>query len=179
MFLQFCGSVFLFIFPCLSFHLLVDFFVELSLHKVALKPVSAHLYTCIHNLQTNDGRTECLQSNLKVLEKNRVEDLGGTAGAGVPDPVTLEQIQHKWTTMHEAYSPNKKVQILLKVCKTIYHSMSANASSGNMVALISCFLPSPNQGCQTQGLWGKPSPPFPFIWPARECKDGIPMRLSV
>uniref|UniRef100_A0A3Q3R9K4 VPS9 domain-containing protein n=1 Tax=Monopterus albus TaxID=43700 RepID=A0A3Q3R9K4_MONAL len=30
--------------------------------------------------------------------------------------------------MHEAYSPDKKVQILLKVCKSIYHSMSANAT---------------------------------------------------
>uniref|UniRef100_A0A3Q0R0H2 VPS9 domain-containing protein n=1 Tax=Amphilophus citrinellus TaxID=61819 RepID=A0A3Q0R0H2_AMPCI len=30
--------------------------------------------------------------------------------------------------MHEAYSPNKKVEIMLKVCKSIYHSMSANAS---------------------------------------------------
>uniref|UniRef100_A0A3B4YSH1 VPS9 domain-containing protein n=1 Tax=Seriola lalandi dorsalis TaxID=1841481 RepID=A0A3B4YSH1_SERLL len=31
--------------------------------------------------------------------------------------------------MNDAYSPNKKVQILLKVCKSIYHSMTANASS--------------------------------------------------
>ncbi|KAF1393731.1 hypothetical protein PFLUV_G00019070 [Perca fluviatilis] len=108
----------------------IDSLVELSLHKVALKPVSAHLYSCIHVSRTNDGSFKRLQSNLHVLEKNGVEQLGGSAGVGVPDSLTLERIQQRWTSMHEAYSPNKKVQILLKVCKSIYHSMSANASSG-------------------------------------------------
>lgn len=59
-----------------------------------------------------------------------MKELGGSAGVGVPDSVTLEKIQHRWTSMHESYSPNKKVQSLLKVCKSIYHSMSANATSG-------------------------------------------------
>ena len=107
-----------------------DSLVELSLHKVALKPVSAHLYSCIHTSRTNDGSFDRLQSNMSVLEKNGVEELGGSAGVGVPDSLTLERIQQRWTSMHEAYSPNKKVHILLKVCKSIYHSMSANASSG-------------------------------------------------
>lgn len=109
--------------------------VELSLHKVALKPVSAHLYSCIHVSRTNDGSLQQLQNNLRVLEENGVEGLGGSAGVGVPDSVTLERIQQRWTSMHEAYSPNKKVQILLKVCKSIYHSMSANATSGSLVFL--------------------------------------------
>ncbi|XP_032365471.1 ras and Rab interactor 2 isoform X2 [Etheostoma spectabile] len=108
----------------------IDSLIELSLHKVALKPVAAHLYSCIHVSRTNDGSFKSLLSNLPGLEKSGVEQLGGSAGVGVPDSVTLERIQQRWTSMHEAYSPNKKVQILLKVCKSIYHSMSANASSG-------------------------------------------------
>ncbi|XP_033953793.1 ras and Rab interactor 2 isoform X2 [Pseudochaenichthys georgianus] len=108
----------------------IDSLVELSLHKVALKPVSAHLYSCIHASRTNDGSFDRLQSNMSILEKNGVEELGGSAGVGVPDSLALERIQQRWTSMHEAYSPNKKVHILLKVCKSIYHSMSANASSG-------------------------------------------------
>ncbi|XP_070686061.1 ras and Rab interactor 2 [Pempheris klunzingeri] len=108
----------------------IDSLVELSLHKVALKPVSTHLYSCIHASQTNDGSLERLQRNLRVLEAKGVAELGGSAGVGVPDSVALERIQQRWTCMHEAYSPNKKVQILLKVCKSIYHSMSANAGSG-------------------------------------------------
>lgn len=106
--------------------------MELSLHKVAVKPVSAHLYSCIHASRIKDGTLERLQSNLRVLEKNKVEELGASAGVGVPDSSSLERIQQKWTSMHEAYSPNKKVDILLKVCKSIYHGMSANASSGSM-----------------------------------------------
>lgn len=104
--------------------------MELILHKVALKPVSAHLYFCIHASRTDDGTFKCLQSNMRVLEKKGIEELGGSAGVGVPDSVTLERIQQRWISMHEVYSPNKKVQILLKVCKSIYHSMSANTTSG-------------------------------------------------
>lgn len=69
---------------------------------------------------------------MRVLEKKGIEELGGSAGVGIPDSVTLERIQQRWTSVHEAYSPNKKVQILLKVCKSIYHSMSANATSGSV-----------------------------------------------
>ncbi|XP_063762412.1 ras and Rab interactor 2 isoform X3 [Eleginops maclovinus] len=108
----------------------IDSLVELSLHKVALKPVSTHLYSCINASRSNDGTFDRLQSNMRVLEKIGVEELGGSAGVGVPDSLTMERIQQRWASMHEAYSPNKKVHILLKVCKSIYHSMSANASSG-------------------------------------------------
>lgn len=117
--------------PHTPFDPLVESLVELSLHKVALKPVSTQLYSCILSSRTEDGSFKCLQNNLRVLEKKGIEELGGSAGVGVPDSATLERIQQRWTSVHEAYSPNKKVQILLKVCKSIYHSMSANASSGN------------------------------------------------
>lgn len=108
----------------------IDSLVELSLHKVALKPVAEHLYARIRASRTDDGSFERLQRNMRSLEKNGVEELGGSAGVGVPDAVVLERIQQRWSGMHEAYSPNKKVRVLLKVCKIIYHSMSANASSG-------------------------------------------------
>ncbi|XP_041796556.1 ras and Rab interactor 2 isoform X2 [Chelmon rostratus] len=118
----------------------IDSLVELSIHKVALKPISAHLYSCIHTSRTDDGSFKRLQNNLRVLEKKGMEELGGSAGVGVPDSITLERIQQRWTSVHAAYSPNKKVQILLKVCKTIYHSMSANASSGTVFGADD-FLP--------------------------------------
>ncbi|XP_036976407.1 ras and Rab interactor 2 isoform X1 [Acanthopagrus latus] len=118
----------------------IESLVELSLHKVALKPVSTQLYSCILSSRTEDGSFKCLQNNLRVLEKKGIEELGGSAGVGVPDSATLERIQQRWTSVHEAYSPNKKVQILLKVCKSIYHSMSANASSGKVFGADD-FLP--------------------------------------
>ncbi|XP_051813945.1 ras and Rab interactor 2 isoform X2 [Acanthochromis polyacanthus] len=118
----------------------IDFLVERSIHRVTLKPVATHLYTCIHTSRTSDGSFERLQSNLKVLEKNKVEELGGSAGVGVPDSVTLERIQQWWTSMHEEFSPNKKVKMLLKVCKKIYETMSVNSSSGTVFGADD-FLP--------------------------------------
>ncbi|XP_061924615.1 ras and Rab interactor 2-like isoform X1 [Entelurus aequoreus] len=118
----------------------IDPLVELSVHKVALKPVSAHLYSCIHIWRSNDGSLQRLEHNQRVLEDNGVEALGGASGVGVPDLVTLERIQQRWASMHKAYSPNKKVHILLKVCKSIYHSMSSNSNS-DVVLGADDFLP--------------------------------------
>ncbi|XP_074535906.1 ras and Rab interactor 2 [Halichoeres trimaculatus] len=118
----------------------IDSLVELSLHKVALKPVSAHLYSCIHASRTDDGSFERLKSNLRLLEMKDMEELGGSAEVGVPDSASLERIQQRWASIHEAYSPNKKVQILLKVCKSIYLSMSANSTSGSVFGADD-FLP--------------------------------------
>ncbi|XP_077421339.1 ras and Rab interactor 3 [Vanacampus margaritifer] len=118
----------------------IDSLVEISVHKVALKPVSGHIYSCIHTWRTNDGSLQQLENKQRVLEDNSVEALGGAAGVGVPDSVTLERIQQKFLSMHEAYSPNKKVHILLKICKSIYHSMSTNASS-DVVFGADDFLP--------------------------------------
>lgn len=119
----------------------IDTLVEIALHKVALKPISAHLYSCIHFSHTKDSTFQRLQSNLHRLEEHEVHQLGGSSGVGVPDSDSLEKIQQRWTSMHEAYSPNKKVQILLKVCKTIYHSMSSNSASSGAVFGADDFLP--------------------------------------
>ncbi|XP_028977650.2 ras and Rab interactor 3 isoform X2 [Esox lucius] len=118
----------------------LDAMLELSLHKVALKPVCTHLYNCLRRCRNEDDSLRQLKDNQKVLEGRAVGELDGTPGTGVPDPVTLERIQQKWAAMHRAYSPSKKVRILLKVCKTIYHSMTANARTG-VVFGADDFLP--------------------------------------
>lgn len=118
----------------------IETLVELSLHKMALRPVASHLYFSIHAYRTDDGSFKRLQSNMRLLEKKGMEELGGSAGVGIPDSTTLERIQQKWTSMHEAYSPNKKVQIMLKVCKTIYNSMTTNGTSGKQVYFFMIIL---------------------------------------
>ncbi|XP_071214535.1 ras and Rab interactor 3-like [Salvelinus alpinus] len=118
----------------------LDAIMELSLHKVALKPVNAHLYTCLQSCRDHDGSLQKLRENQRLLEGRGVEELEGTPGAGVPDPVTLEKIQQRWSAMHQSYSPSRKVHILLKVCKTIYHSMMVNANPG-VVYGADDFLP--------------------------------------
>ncbi|KAL0972793.1 hypothetical protein UPYG_G00194830 [Umbra pygmaea] len=118
----------------------LDAMVEVSLHKVTLKRVSPHLYSCLQSCRENDNSLRQLRENQRTLEGRAVEELDGTPGTGVPDTVTLERIQQKWAAMHQAYSPCRKVQILLKVCKTIYHSMTANAKPG-VVFGADDFLP--------------------------------------
>lgn len=119
----------------------IDILVERSLHKVALKPLSCHLYGCIQTSRSGDGTLDRLLSNKPCLEPSSMEQLGGSAGMGVPDSATLERVRQKWEIMHKAYSPSKKVQVLLKVCKSIYHSMSANSNNTGVVFGADDFLP--------------------------------------
>ncbi|KAJ3591350.1 hypothetical protein NHX12_009295 [Muraenolepis orangiensis] len=114
--------------------------VELSLHKVALKPVSAHLYASLQAARHHDGTLAALLGHRRALEDQGPEDLGGSAGTGVPDAPSLERVLRRWGRMHSAYSPSRKVQTLLKVCKSIYHSMNANALPG-VVHGADDFLP--------------------------------------
>ncbi|RXN33763.1 ras and Rab interactor 3-like protein [Labeo rohita] len=118
----------------------LDAMLELALHKVALKPVYTHLYVCLKTARRDDGTLQRLEANKSTLENRDLEELEGAAGAGVPDSSMMEKIQQRWTTMHEAYSPSKKVDTLLKVCKNIYHSMNANAKPGTVFGADD-FLP--------------------------------------
>ncbi|CAM4556910.1 unnamed protein product [Leuciscus chuanchicus] len=118
----------------------LDAMLELALHKVALKPVYTHLYVYLKTARRDDGTLQRLEANKSTLENRSLEELEGAAGAGVPDSSMMEKIQHRWTTMHEAYSPSKKVNTLLKVCKNIYHSMNANAKPGTVFGADD-FLP--------------------------------------
>lgn len=118
----------------------LDAILELALHKVALKPVYTHLYVCMKTARRDDGTLQRLETNKSTLENHSLEELEGTAGAGIPDANMVEKIQQRWTAMHETYSPSKKVHTLLKVCKTIYHCMNANAKPG-VVFGADDFLP--------------------------------------
>lgn len=118
----------------------LDSMLELALHKVALKPVYSHLYVCLKTARRDDGTLQRLEANKSILEDRNLEELEGAAGAGVPDSSVMEKILQRWTAMHEAYSPSKKVGTLLKVCKNIYHSMNANAKPGTVFGADD-FLP--------------------------------------
>ncbi|KAG7319585.1 hypothetical protein KOW79_016728 [Hemibagrus wyckioides] len=118
----------------------LDTMMEQALHKVALKPLFSHLNECMKTARQQDGSLHRLQANQKTLMSRSLEELEGTAGAGVPDAAMLEKIQQRWASMHQQYSPQKKVEMLLKVCKNIYHSMTVNAKPG-VVFGADDFLP--------------------------------------
>ena len=44
----------------------------------------------------------------------------GVDGAVPPDAVAIEKIRQKFLNMRKMYSPEKKVSLLLRVCKLIY-----------------------------------------------------------
>ncbi|TSP46816.1 NAD-dependent protein deacetylase sirtuin-2 [Bagarius yarrelli] len=118
----------------------LDTMMEQALHKVALKPLCSHLYECMKTARQQDGSLQRLQANQNTLKCRRLEELEGTAGAGVPDAAMLEKIQQRWATMHQQYSPQMKVELLLKVCKNIYHSMTVNAKSDDFLPCLTWVI---------------------------------------
>lgn len=48
-------------------------------------------------------------------------------GAVLPDAVALDKIRQKFLSMRKTYSPEKKVSLLLRVCKLIYSVMQDNS----------------------------------------------------
>lgn len=67
-------------------------------------------------------------------------DLGVTTS--VPEVTVMEKILQKLTSMHKAYSPGKKISILLKTCKLIYDSMALGNPETYCPSLCGCPKPS-------------------------------------
>lgn len=96
--------------------------IEAALHKCVLKPLKEAIDTYLREIHTKDGSFQLLKENQQVIQNTTTTDLGVTTS--VPETALLEKILHKFTNMHKAYSPEKKIRILLKSCKLIYDSMS-------------------------------------------------------
>lgn len=90
--------------------------------KSVLKPLKDSIYTGLKEIHTNDSSLKSLKENQQVVLNTTTTDLGVTTS--VPETPVMEKIQHKFTSMHQAYSPEKKIATLLKTCKIIYESMS-------------------------------------------------------
>ncbi|TNN62021.1 Ras and Rab interactor 3 [Liparis tanakae] len=99
--------------------------VEAALCKSVLKPLREPIYQCLEKLHTNDG-------SLKQLAQNQSGVLGSTTTAlgvttAVPEASAMEKISIKLNNLHLEYSPQKKIELLLKACKLIYDSMSVSS----------------------------------------------------
>lgn len=73
-------------------------------------------------LQVNSGAWQQLKDNLALAKTRRPQELG-VDGALLPDAVALDKIRQKFLSMRKTYSPEKKVSLLLRVCKLIYSVM--------------------------------------------------------
>ncbi|KAM6275137.1 ras and Rab interactor 3 [Porphyrio hochstetteri] len=105
----------------------IEVIAETALYKCVLKPLKEAIDSYLKEIHNKDGSLQQLRENQLVIQNTTTTDLGVTTS--VPENVVLEKILHKFTTMHKAYSPEKKIAILLKSCKLIYDSM-AHGSPG-------------------------------------------------
>ncbi|XP_075052457.1 ras and Rab interactor 3-like isoform X2 [Mixophyes fleayi] len=111
--------------------------IETSLYKCVLKPLQDAIYSQLLDLHNRDGSLDNLLGNQQKMKSWSHTDQ--KPRAGLPGPGTIEKIQQKLSLMHMAYSPEKKIRHLLKVCKIIYESMET--SSGKKAFGADDFLP--------------------------------------
>ncbi|XP_072534240.1 ras and Rab interactor 2 [Salminus brasiliensis] len=115
----------------------IDQVLEKAMHKCILKPLKPVVEAALHDFQVSSGAWQQLKENLALAKMRQPAEMG-VDGAMPPDPVAIEKIRHKFHNMSKMYSPEKKVSLLLRVCKLIYTIMEDN--SGRMYGADD-FLP--------------------------------------
>lgn len=96
------------------------------MHKCVLKPLKPVVSVALQEFQVRSGAWQELKENLSLARARQPQEMG-VADALPPDPVAIEKIKHKFHTMCKLYSPEKKVTMLLRVCKLIYTIMEDNS----------------------------------------------------
>ncbi|KAJ7338332.1 hypothetical protein JRQ81_011307 [Phrynocephalus forsythii] len=114
----------------------IDVVLEKAMHKCILKPLKGHVEAMLKEFHTADGSWKQLKENLQLVRQRNPQELG--VFVPTPDFVDVEKIKVKFMTMQKMYSPEKKVMLLLRVCKLIYTVMENN--SGRMYGADD-FLP--------------------------------------
>lgn len=80
----------------------------------------------------SSGAWQQLRENLALAKTKKPQELG-VDGAVPPDHMAIEKIRHKFLNMRKMYSPEKKVSLLLRVCKLIYTIMQDNSGETSRV----------------------------------------------
>ncbi|XP_078516201.1 ras and Rab interactor 3 isoform X1 [Lissotriton helveticus] len=100
----------------------LEIIAEAALCKCVLKPLKEAIESHLCAIHTNNSALRLLTENQMVIQGTTTTELGVTTS--VPEVVVMDKILSKFAAMHKAYSPEKKISILLKTCKLIYDSMS-------------------------------------------------------
>ncbi|XP_020350770.1 ras and Rab interactor 2 isoform X1 [Oncorhynchus kisutch] len=100
----------------------IDYVLEKAMHKIVLKPLKGVVGVALQEFQVRSGAWQELKENLSLAKARQPHEMG-VANAFPPDPVNIEKIRHKFHTMCKLYSPEKKITMLLRVCKLIYTIM--------------------------------------------------------
>ncbi|KAG7486972.1 ras and Rab interactor 2 isoform X1 [Solea senegalensis] len=115
----------------------IDRVLEKAMHKCVLKPLKTMIEVVLHDFQVRSGAWQQLRDNLALAKTKRPQELG-VDRVPPPDSVAIEKIRLKFLKMSMMYSPEKKVSLLLRVCKLIYTIMQDH--SGRMYGADD-FLP--------------------------------------
>ncbi|KAM8736947.1 ras and Rab interactor 3 isoform 2-T2 [Acanthopagrus schlegelii] len=110
--------------------------VEAALCKSVLKPLREPIYQSLEKLRTSDNSLKQLTQNQSIVLGSTTTALGITTA--VPEASAMEKINIKLNNLHLEYSPQKKIEMLLKACKVIYDSMSVS-SPGDTTGLTPHF----------------------------------------
>ena len=92
------------------------------MHKCVLKPLKGVVSAALWEFQVRSGAWQELRENLAQAKARLPQDMGLPDGPP-PDPLAVEKIRQKLQTLCKMYSPEKKVTVLLRVCKLIYGVM--------------------------------------------------------
>ncbi|XP_068194677.1 ras and Rab interactor 3, partial [Antennarius striatus] len=98
---------------------------EAALCKSVLKPLREAVYQRLEKLHTDDNSLKQLAQNQSVVLGSTTTALGITTA--VPEASAMEKISIKLNNLHLEYSPQRKIEMLLKACKIIYDSMSVSS----------------------------------------------------
>lgn len=105
-----------------------EIIIEAALCKSVLKPLREAVYNGLKDIHSRAGNLKKLKENQQVVQGTTTTDLGVITS--VPENAVMEKIQTKLSNLHQEYSPQKKIDLLLKTCKMIYESMSVGSPGG-------------------------------------------------
>ncbi|XP_065149834.1 ras and Rab interactor 2-like [Paramisgurnus dabryanus] len=100
----------------------IDGVLEKAMHKCVLKPLYGSVKSAMHDYQVSSGEWRRLQENLAMAKTKQPRELGANA-ARPPGTYAINRIRRKLAAMCRMYSPEKKIVVLLEVCKLIYSIM--------------------------------------------------------
>lgn len=104
----------------------IDRVLEKAMHKCVLKNLKPVVSVALQEFQVRSGEWQELKENMSLAKARQPQEMG-VSDTLPPDPVAIEKIKHKFHTMSKLYSPEKKVTMLLRVCKLIYTIMEDNS----------------------------------------------------
>ncbi|XP_077542005.1 protein sprint-like isoform X1 [Haemaphysalis longicornis] len=107
----------------------IDAIIEVSLHRLVIKPLRRYLYQLFVKQYTQSGSLKLLSDNIKFARTKTPQELGIKSDLEPPRGVTLELVQHFLCKLQRAYSPLRKLENLLAAISVIYSSVQKDRKS--------------------------------------------------